>query len=177
MVTIISNGKAHTLASDSVLMQLPTPLLCISRTPRSPPSQAPAKMPMPSSSVVSTVGFISLAAWHNSISRACPESGTYVTWRTSNARNFSKIRLGQFCASAMTVALSSLLARPCLRLCVAIGVLSNRQPLPDGFVGHHVRRRPLLYDPPLLHHVTGTANSSRTADVLLHEQQRDAFAA
>src|SRR5215472_18330330 len=42
MVTIISSGKAHTLASDSVLMQFPTPLLCISRTPRSPPSQAPA---------------------------------------------------------------------------------------------------------------------------------------
>src|SRR5215471_14895750 len=57
------------------------------------------------------------------------------------------------------------------------GALSNRQPLPDGFIGHHVRRRTMLYDPPLLHHVTGTANSSRTADVLLHEQQRDALAA
>src|SRR5262249_54524539 len=53
------------------------------------------------------------------------------------------------------------------------GVLSNRQPLPDGFIGHHVRRRTMLYDSPLLHHVTGTANSSRTADVLLHRQQCD----
>jgi hypothetical protein len=33
--------------------QLPTPLDCISNTPRWPPSQAPANSAMPSSSVVS----------------------------------------------------------------------------------------------------------------------------
>ena len=39
-----------------MLMQLPTPLDCISSAPRWPPSQAPASRPMPSSSVVSTTG-------------------------------------------------------------------------------------------------------------------------
>src|SRR5262249_28917106 len=98
MVTIMSNGKPHTFTSESVLMQLPTPLLCMRRTPRSPPSQAPAKMPIPSSSVVRTVGSIPSVAWHNSISYAWPASGTYATWRTSNWRSFSNIRFGQFCA-------------------------------------------------------------------------------
>src|SRR5262245_57436058 len=98
MVTIMSNGKPHTFTSESVLMQLPTPLLCMRRTPRSPPSQAPAKMPIPSSSVVRTVGSIPSVAWHNSISCAWPASGTYATWRTSNWRSFSNIRFGQFCA-------------------------------------------------------------------------------
>ena len=41
-------------ASDSMLMQLPTPLDCIKSTARWPPSQAPAASATPSSSVVST---------------------------------------------------------------------------------------------------------------------------
>src|SRR3546814_8043578 len=43
IVTSISSGKRVIAWSARVLMQLPTPLDCISRAPRSPPSQAPAR--------------------------------------------------------------------------------------------------------------------------------------
>ena len=62
MVTSISSGKRPIAGSDSMLMQLPTPLDCISRTERCPPSQAPAAMAMPSSSVVSTLVVTSRSA-------------------------------------------------------------------------------------------------------------------
>jgi hypothetical protein len=41
------------LISDSILTQLPVPLLCISSTPRAPPRSAPASIATPSSSLVS----------------------------------------------------------------------------------------------------------------------------
>src|SRR5258708_2474365 len=51
MVMSISNGKRHARGSDSMLMQLPSPLDCISSTARSPPSQAPAASATPAFSV------------------------------------------------------------------------------------------------------------------------------
>ena len=69
MVTSIKSGKRETVASDSMLMQLPTPLDCISNTLRSPPSQAPAAIATPSSSVVSTTSRISASAQQRSINR------------------------------------------------------------------------------------------------------------
>jgi hypothetical protein len=59
-----------------MLMQLPTPLLCMRSTPRSPPSQAPASIAMPSSSVVSIAAFIAGLPRQRSISRVWPASGT-----------------------------------------------------------------------------------------------------
>ena len=53
MVTIINSGMWQITGSDSMLMQLPTPLDCSGQTPRSPPSHAPASIATPSSSVVS----------------------------------------------------------------------------------------------------------------------------
>src|SRR5262249_53610334 len=55
--------------------------------------------------------------------------------------------------------------------------LPTHHPSPDASVDLTVRRPAMLYNSSLLHHVTGTGDSSRTADVLLHEQQRDALAA
>src|SRR5438477_6463619 len=76
IVTSISSGNRQTVESESMLMQLPTPLLCISSTPRSPPSQAPASMAMPSSSVVSITDFIAGLARQRSLRRVWPASGT-----------------------------------------------------------------------------------------------------
>jgi hypothetical protein len=59
-----------------MLMQLPTPLDCISSAERCPPSQAPAASATPSSSVESTTSRMSLSALQRSISRAWPASGT-----------------------------------------------------------------------------------------------------
>ena len=59
MVMNISSGKRQVRASDSMLMQLPTPLDCISSAQRSPPSQAPAASATPSSSVVSATSWMS----------------------------------------------------------------------------------------------------------------------
>ena len=70
MPTTARNGKRQFFNSEKVLMQLPTPLLCISSAARSPPSQAPAAMPMPSSSVASGIERISLSSVHISIRRA-----------------------------------------------------------------------------------------------------------
>src|SRR5215471_5470979 len=53
MVTIISSGKAQFDTRVSALTQFPTPLDCMRSTARSPPSQAPAARPIPSSSVAS----------------------------------------------------------------------------------------------------------------------------
>ena len=76
IVTSMTSGKRQVFVSDSMLMQLPTPLDCISSAPRWPPSQAPASSATPSSSVVSGTARISGSSWHSSISRACPASGT-----------------------------------------------------------------------------------------------------
>ena len=62
-----------------MLMQLPTPELCISSTPFSPPSQAPSSRATPSSSVVSDVTFMVLSARQRRISREWPASGTSAT--------------------------------------------------------------------------------------------------
>src|SRR5438132_6405290 len=75
MVTSARCGKRQLASSDSMLMQLPTPLDCISSTARSPPSQAPAESATPSPSVVSTVALIAGSACDNSISREWPASG------------------------------------------------------------------------------------------------------
>ena len=53
IVTSVSNGKRQFSIRLSMLMQLPTPLDCISSTERCPPSHAPQLAAMPSSSVVS----------------------------------------------------------------------------------------------------------------------------
>ena len=76
MVMSISSGNRQVRASDSMLMQLPSPLDCISSAARSPPSQAPAASATPSSSVVSTTSRISGSARQRSISREWPASGT-----------------------------------------------------------------------------------------------------
>ena len=59
-----------------MLMQLPTPLDCISSTPRWPPAQAPASSATPSSSVVSGTARIEGSASTRLISCECPASGT-----------------------------------------------------------------------------------------------------
>ena len=64
------------LVSPIRLMVLPTPELCISSAERWPPSQAPAAIAMPSSSVVSARVRIELEVWQASISREWPASGT-----------------------------------------------------------------------------------------------------
>ena len=76
MVTRISSGKRQVRASDSMLMQLPTPLDCISSAARSPPSQAPAASATPSSSVVSDTACMFTSSRQRSISREWPASGT-----------------------------------------------------------------------------------------------------
>ena len=81
MVTIIGSGVRCATTTDSMLMQLPTPLLCISSTPFCPPSQAPKSWATPSSSVVSVTTRISLSARHRRIRREWPASGTSATWR------------------------------------------------------------------------------------------------
>jgi hypothetical protein len=75
-VISISSGNRQLRASDNMLMQLPSPLDCISSAARSPPSQAPAASATPSSSVVSTTSRMSGSARQRSISRECPASGT-----------------------------------------------------------------------------------------------------
>ena len=81
MVTIINSGMWQITGSDSMLMQLPTPLDCSSRTPRSPPSHAPASIATPSSSVVSVTTRVSGSASKERIRRLWPASGTIATWR------------------------------------------------------------------------------------------------
>ena len=76
MVISISSGKRQAWVSESMLMQLPTPLLCIRRTPRWPPSQPPASSATPSSSVVSGTLRMPGSAAQSVIRRACPASGT-----------------------------------------------------------------------------------------------------
>ena len=51
MVTSIRQGARKAVGSPSALMQLPTPEDCMAIMARSPPSQQPVAMPMPSSSV------------------------------------------------------------------------------------------------------------------------------
>ena len=67
MPTTVRKGKRQFFNSEKALMQLPTPLLCISSAARSPPSQAPAAMPMPSSSVARGMERMSLSSVHISI--------------------------------------------------------------------------------------------------------------
>jgi hypothetical protein len=76
MVISISSGKRQAWVSESMLTQLPTPLLCIRRTPRSPPSHAPASSATPSSSVVSGTLRMPASPPQSMIRRACPASGT-----------------------------------------------------------------------------------------------------
>ena len=64
-----------------MLMQLPTPELCIRRTPLSPPSHAPESMAMPSSSVVRVTTTMALSARQRRMRWECPASGTRATWR------------------------------------------------------------------------------------------------
>jgi hypothetical protein len=54
LVTSTTQGKPQLPSSENILMQLPTPLDCISKAARWPPSEAPATRPTPSSSVVRT---------------------------------------------------------------------------------------------------------------------------
>jgi hypothetical protein len=54
MLTSADSGNRPPLVSDSMLMQLPTPLLCSSKTPRAPPRSAPASNATPSSVVKAT---------------------------------------------------------------------------------------------------------------------------
>ncbi|MHC2538492.1 hypothetical protein ACVJMY_008061 [Bradyrhizobium diazoefficiens] len=68
-----------------MLMQLPTPLDCISSTLRWPPSQAPAAIATPSSSVVSTLVVTSRSAENMRMSWLWPASGTYDICLTSAA--------------------------------------------------------------------------------------------
>ncbi len=76
MLTSVRNGKRPPLISDSMLMQLPTPLDCISSTARAPPRSAPAISATPSSSVVRAMERTSGSASDRSIRIACPASGT-----------------------------------------------------------------------------------------------------
>jgi len=80
---------------EKVLTQLPTPLLCMSKAARSPPSAAPSTSPGPSASEASTTSLISLSLMHSSISRACPVSGTYPTCRMAWRLNTAWMRSGQ----------------------------------------------------------------------------------
>ena len=72
----MTQGMAQFFRIENVLMQLPTPLDCISRAARSPPNAAPSTSPGPSASEVNTTSVISLSCWQRSIRRACPVSGT-----------------------------------------------------------------------------------------------------
>ncbi len=76
MVTSVRNGKRKIWVSDSMLMQLPTPLDCINSTPRWPPAQAPASSATPSSSVVRGMPRMVDDASTRSISCEWPASGT-----------------------------------------------------------------------------------------------------
>jgi hypothetical protein len=67
MLTSIRNGKRPPLISESMLTQLPTPLLWASSTPRAPPRSAPARSATPSSSVVSATEWTSGSASERSI--------------------------------------------------------------------------------------------------------------
>ncbi|SKX88116.1 Uncharacterised protein [Mycobacteroides abscessus subsp. abscessus] len=62
IVTRVRNGNRHISSNENMFRQLPTPLLCISNAERTPPSQAPAVTPTPSSSVVSTTSVMSGSA-------------------------------------------------------------------------------------------------------------------
>ena len=76
IVMRVRNGNRQVLTSESMLMQLPTPLDCMRRTPLSPPSQAPARIAMPSSSVVSGIAVNAGSAWALRIRSMWPLSGT-----------------------------------------------------------------------------------------------------
>jgi hypothetical protein len=76
MVTRVKNGNLQLSSSENMFTQLPTPLLCISSTARSPPSQAPLTTPTPSSSVVSTTSRISGSALARRMTCEWPASGT-----------------------------------------------------------------------------------------------------
>src|SRR5262245_3972244 len=102
MVTRVTSGKRHSLTVPSVLMMLPTPLDCMSRTLRSPPSHAPATRPMPSSSVLSTTARIESSAWHSSIRRLWPPSGTYPTRRIFAATSSRWIASGHILKQRLT---------------------------------------------------------------------------
>jgi hypothetical protein len=76
IVTSVRNGSRKIWVSENILMQLPTPLDCISSTPRWPPAQAPANSATPSSSVVSGTARIEGAPSTRLINCECPASGT-----------------------------------------------------------------------------------------------------
>ncbi len=76
MVTSASSGMRHSWNMLSMFRQFPTPPDWVRNTPRAPPSQAPAIMATPSSSVVSRMERIAGSSRHSPISRACPPSGT-----------------------------------------------------------------------------------------------------
>ncbi len=76
MVTRVSSGNLQVFTSESMLTQLPTPLDCISRALRWPPSQAPLHSATPSSSVVSAMARMAGSAWAALISSTSPPSGT-----------------------------------------------------------------------------------------------------
>ena len=85
-------------------MQLPTPELCISSTPLSPPSQAPQSRATPSSSVVRVTVCMSLSAMQRRIRREWPASGTRATWRMPlrlSTSNRSSGQVGSEGASGM----------------------------------------------------------------------------
>src|SRR5581483_10766102 len=87
MVTSASKGMLQTRGNESMLMQLPTPLDCISSAARLPPRNAPAANATPSSSVVNVTARISASCWHNSIKRLRPPSGTNAIIATRCALN------------------------------------------------------------------------------------------
>ena len=75
-VPMVAKGKLQLLTRLSILMQLPTPLLCIKSTDFCPPSHAPQDEATPSSSVVKTIGRICALSCTRLIKWACPASGT-----------------------------------------------------------------------------------------------------
>ena len=76
IVINVTKGKLQFDNIESILIQFPTPLLCIKRTDFLPPSHAPLEKAIPSSSVVKTIGFIKLSFSESDINFACPASGT-----------------------------------------------------------------------------------------------------
>src|SRR5262249_55175047 len=76
MLTSVRNGKRPPLIRESMLMQLPTPLDCISSTARAPPRSAPAISATPSSSVVSGIECTSGSPSERSMRMLWPASGT-----------------------------------------------------------------------------------------------------
>src|SRR5712671_1097512 len=74
IVTSTRQGKLQLRISENMLMQLPTPLLCIRSAARSPPSVAPATNPTPSSSVVRTTSMMSESSLQRWIRRLWPAS-------------------------------------------------------------------------------------------------------